>query len=168
MHSRDLLLIMRRWEQSGQGEGGTDNLDDDEEQHEERWEEVALSDGAVSDRNLGSLSGQPARALQSRGAFLNRKPAYLLYFWDIANSHQLLCLSQQCLSDVTGASDAASAMPSSHQRKRRRGQEDDDNDTNSEASYHTFLEGLNEIAELQRQSTLDWADDRQHERQLQT
>jgi hypothetical protein len=36
MHSRDLLLIMRRWEQSGQGEGGTDNLDDDEEQHEER------------------------------------------------------------------------------------------------------------------------------------
>jgi hypothetical protein len=64
-------------------------------------------------------------------------------------------LSQQCLSDVTGASDAASAMPSSHQRKRRRGQEDDDNDTNSEASYHTFLEGLNEIAELQRQSTLD-------------
>jgi hypothetical protein len=28
---RDLLLIMRRWEQSGQGEGGRDNSDDDKE-----------------------------------------------------------------------------------------------------------------------------------------
>ena len=166
---RDLLQIMRRWEQSGQGEGGRDNSDDDEEQHEERWEEVTLSaGGAASDRNLGSLSGRPARALQSRAAFLNGKPAYLLYFWEVADSHQLLCLSLQCLSNGAGASDAASAMPSSHQCKRRRGREDDDNDTNSEASLCTFLEGLNEIAESQRQSTLNRANDRQHERQLQT
>jgi hypothetical protein len=42
------------------------------------------------------------------------------------------------------------------------------NDTDSEASLRTFLEGLNEIAESQRQSTLNRANDRQHERQLQT
>jgi hypothetical protein len=167
---RDLLLIMRRWEQSGQGEGGRDNSDDDEERHEEHREEgQALSaDAAVADRSLGSLSGRPARALQSRAAFLNGKPPYLLYFWEVADTHQLLCSSLQCLNNATGASDAASAAPSSHQRKRRRGQEDDDTDTNSEASYRTFLKGLNNIAESQRQSTIDRANDRQHERQLQT
>ena len=58
-------------------------------------------------------------------------------------------------------------MSSSHKRKRRRGQEDD-NDTNLEPSYGTYLEGLNEIAESQRQLTLNRAHDRQHERQLQT
>ena len=168
---QDLLLIMRRWEQSGQGEGGRDNSEgEDEERPEEpSGDDASLSSsaGAASDRNLGSLSGRPARALLSRAAFLNGKPAYLLYFWEIADRHQLLRSSLQCLSNGTGASDAASAMPSSHQRKRRRGQEDDI-DTNSEASYRTFLEGLNELAESQRQSTHDRAKDKQHERQLQT
>ena len=166
---RDLLLIMRRWEQSGQGEGGTENSDADEEGHEEQRAEGALSAGAATaDRSLGSLSGRSARALQSRAAFLNGKPAYLIYFWEVADTHQLLRSSLQCLNNGTGASDAASAAPSSHQRKRRRGHEDDDTDTNSEASYRTFLEGLNEVAESQRQSTLDRANDRRHERQLQT
>jgi hypothetical protein len=118
---RDLLLTMRRWEQSRQGEGEREGSDDDEEQHEERWDEVTLSAGVASDRNLGSLRGRPARALQSRAAFLNGKPAYLLYLWEVADSHQLLCLSLQCLSNGSGASDAASAMPSSHHSKRRHG-----------------------------------------------
>lgn len=171
---RDLLLIMRRWEQSGQGEGGRDNSDDDddgdEERHEEHREEgrSLSADAAAADRSLGSLRGRPARALQSRAAFLNGKPAYLLYFWEVADTHQLLRSSLQCLTNGTGASDAASAAPSSHQRKRRRGREDDDTDANSEASYRTFLDGLNKIAESQHQSTIDRANDRQHERQLQT
>ena len=33
---RDLLLIMRRWEQSGQGEGGTENSDADNGRREPR------------------------------------------------------------------------------------------------------------------------------------
>jgi hypothetical protein len=76
---RDLLLIMKRWEQSGQGGGGRDNSDDDDdgdkERHEEHREEGrALSaDAAAGDRSLGSLSRRPARALQSRAAFLNSK-----------------------------------------------------------------------------------------------
>ena len=171
---RELLLIMRRWEQSRQREGGRDNSDDDDEErleeHREDERGALSADAAAADRSLGSLSGRPARALQSRAAFLNGKPAYLLYFWEVADTHQLLRSSLQCLNNGTGASDAASAAPSSHQRKRRRGQEEDEdyNDTNSEASYRTFLDGLNEIAESQRQSTLDRANDRQHEQQLQT
>ena len=61
-----LLRIIQRWEQSGQGEGGRDN-DVDAEKDEE--------DEASVDRIIGSLSGRPARALQSRAAFLNGKPS---------------------------------------------------------------------------------------------
>lgn len=35
---------------------------------------------------LGSLSGRSAGALQTRAAFLNSSPSYLLYFWEIADA----------------------------------------------------------------------------------
>ena len=60
--------------------------------------------------NIGTLRGRPARALQSRAAFLNGRPSYLLYFWEVADTHQLLQSSLQRLSNHTGASDASQAQ----------------------------------------------------------
>jgi hypothetical protein len=49
----------------------------------------------------GSLVERPARALHTRAAFLNGRPSYLLYFWEVTDRHQLLQSDLQRLSDGT-------------------------------------------------------------------
>ena len=89
-----LLQIMTRWEQSGQGEGGQENEDAKElaDQNDASFTTsiATTADGNSPDKTIGSLSGRPARALQSRAAYLNGRPSYQLYFWEIADQHQLL------------------------------------------------------------------------------
>jgi hypothetical protein len=139
----DLLQIITSLEQSGQGEGGYDG----EEDQEQEQQEGALSPDANNDdddndsqhhsterRKIGSLDRRPARALQTRAAFLNGRPSYVLYFWEVADSHQLLNSSLNRLSKSTGASHASCAVstaPStsstgSHRCKQR--QQDDSPD----------------------------------------
>ena len=133
----DLLRIISRWEQSGQGEGGMDEVDDENAG-------ISLScTSSVSEDNGGqyqhsSLARRPARALQTRAAFLNGRPSYLLYFWEVADRHQLLQSSLKCLSNGIAACDASCAVstaPSSDgassrgRRNRKCGRQDDtDND----------------------------------------
>jgi hypothetical protein len=52
------------------------------------------------------LSGRPAPACHCKivASFLNGKPSYLLYFWELADAHQLLQSSLQRLNSSTGAS----------------------------------------------------------------
>ena len=142
-----LLRIIQRWEQSGQGEGGRDNDVDAEEDEE---------DEASVDRMIGSLSGRPARALQSRAAFLNGKPSYVLYFWEIANCHQLLQSSLQQLSNSTGASDASCAPSvssnSSCRARRRREREEDIQDESrhrdeEDALLHPLVESIKDFVD---------------------
>ena len=102
----DLLRIISRWEQSGQGEGGRDQEDDDNEEQEDAstydaneeeeqgfgGEQPVLDDNVLfmtsqtspasaidafprRRANIGTLGGRPARALQSRAAFLNGRPS---------------------------------------------------------------------------------------------
>jgi hypothetical protein len=104
-----LLRIIARWEQSGQGEGGRDNDADTEEEDAKEASSTISTDNDFHDRMIGSLSGRPACALQSRAAFLNGQPLHLLYFWEIADRHQLLQSSLQQLRSSTGASDASLA-----------------------------------------------------------
>ena len=89
-----LLQIMTRCEQSGQGEGGQENEDAEElaDQNDASFTTsiATTADGNSPDKTIGSLSGRPARALQSRAAYLNGRPSYQLYFWEIADQHQLL------------------------------------------------------------------------------
>ena len=49
--------------------------------------------------HMDALVRRPARALETRAAFLNGRPPYLLYFWEVADCHQLLQSSLQRLSD---------------------------------------------------------------------
>ena len=123
-----LLCIITRWEQSGQGEGGRDPEEIEQHHDEEQGSEYDIIESVVDDNTSlcaeegqesirgggsvlgGLLSGRPARALQSRASFLNGKPSYLLYFWEVADTHQLLQESSlQRLNSNTGASDASFA-----------------------------------------------------------
>ena len=79
---------------------------------------------------MGSLSHRPARALQSRSAFLGGRPSYVLYYWEVVDSHQLLQSSLQRLTSNAGAANA-SVAPSAVSRtgsRTSRGRRDDDRD----------------------------------------
>jgi hypothetical protein len=46
--------------------------------------------------------------VSSRADFLNGRPPYTLYFWELADEHQILRNSIQRLDNNSGASDASS------------------------------------------------------------
>ena len=125
----DLLKIIPKWEQSGQGEGGRDNEQEEQNNdgNEQQLEDDSLSTSitSVASNNssrqqsgtssvssptaLGSLSHRPACALQSRSSFLGGRPSYVLYYWEIVDSHQLLQSSLQRLTSNAGAANASAA-----------------------------------------------------------
>jgi hypothetical protein len=123
-------------------------------------------------RKIGSLDRQPACALQTRAAFLNGRPSYGLYFWEVADGYQLLNLSLQQLSNSTSASDASCAVstaPStssagSHRHKYR---QQDDSPDYDELVLCPLVQSIQELAQSQRQLVVDRSDDRRHERRLQ-
>jgi hypothetical protein len=171
-----LLRIITRWEQSGQGEGGREN-EDAEEPDQDDAASFATSiatqpavDGNSPDKAIGSLLGRPARALQSRAAFLNGRPSYLLYFWEIADQHQLLQSSLQRLNNGTGASDASgapSANSMSNSNRRRRSHDSSENNQHEEqASLAPLVESIKELAECQRELVFDRREDRRHELEI--
>jgi hypothetical protein len=117
----NLLRIIQNWERSGQGEGGRHDHSDELEGPDEDF--IILDTTA---ERFGSLSSRPICALQNRAAFLCGKPSYLLYFWELADRHQLLQSALQRLDEDVAASDASSApSASSHGGTRRRRREDD-------------------------------------------
>ncbi len=58
---------------------------------------------------FGSLRQRPAWALDSRAAFLRGMPSYVLFYWEVAESQQLMSSCLQRLSYHANASDASSA-----------------------------------------------------------
>ena len=127
-----LLTIIKNWEASGQGDGGMDReqgeedensggvdreLDGRGEQELDNENAEATMDEIGNDNNndsssmaptFGSLRQRPARSLDSRAAFLRGMPSYILYYWEVADSQQLLSLSLQQLSNHANAADASS------------------------------------------------------------
>jgi hypothetical protein len=88
MHAM-LTRMIDRWEQSGNGDGG---MLDTEENPE-----------------FGSLDNRTLEALHNRATFLpGGKNSYLLIFWDLSEGHQLLASSLQRLDKSVGASDTSS------------------------------------------------------------
>ena len=174
----DLLRIITRWEQSGQGEGGMDTTEDEHQHQVAALEEDTVSllgsVGYADDSqagNLGSLGGRTARALQSRASFLNGRPSYLLYFWEIADQHQLLQSSLQRLNSTTGASDtscapstsANSTTGSSRARRRRQNSRFDDEDP---SLVLPLVHSIQELTECQRQLVSDRGEARRHDQML--
>ena len=160
-------------------------MDNDEDGHQEQYEDDmsdASSPSAASNEaspssaraNMGCLSGRPSRALQSCAAFLNGRPSYLLYFWEVADSHQLLVSSLQRLSSSTGATDASSAPSalsgarsvsiSGGSRRRYQGRDDDERE---ERLFAPLFNSIKDLADCQRSMLNERSEDRQRERQLQ-
>lgn len=131
-----LLNMMTHWERSRQGEGGWDPETDNPSQEHEGGaagnDSGNMSCSTVSS-GLGKLAGRPARALNMQHAFLNGKPSYQLFFWDVVDSEQLLTLSLQRLNYTAGATDGSSAPSvmtrASSSGGSRRGNDSDDDTT---------------------------------------
>jgi hypothetical protein len=137
----DLLKIIPKWEQSGQGEGGRDNEQDEqsnEDEQQEQQEDDSLSTSITSlasnnsssrrqsstssllspSNAMGSLSHRPARALQSRSSFLGGRPSYVL----LVLLGDCGCSSLQRLTsnaDAANASAAPSTVSSTGSRTPR-------------------------------------------------
>ena len=161
----DLVRIVSNWETSGQGDGGRDN-------HEESpvdMDTTSFSSGE-DEPSYGALCNRPPRALDTRAAFLNGSPSFLLYFWELANTHQLLASALQQLNDTSGATSASSAPVVSSSRSRSitssggsraTGGSHGRQQRDEEAS---LAKSLQHIADSQDRMLLDHDIDRDHER----
>jgi hypothetical protein len=127
--------------------------------------------------NMGSLSGRPSCSLQSCAAFLNGRPSYLLYFWEVADAHQLLTSSLQRLSSSTGATDASSApsalsaarsVSSSGDsgRRQQQGRNATDEDEREERLFVPLVNSIKDLADYQRDMLNARSEDRNLERAL--
>lgn len=174
----DLIRIITRWEQSGQGEGGREVEEEEEATptNDDASSSLTSQGGDDETRNIGALSGRPPRALQTRASFLNGRPSYLLYFWEIADTHQVLQSSLQRLNNSAGASDASRAPISSAsnsagssravRRRQQQQQELDDQQHASSSLLIPLVDSIKELAECQRQMIFERVEDRNHERDL--
>jgi hypothetical protein len=118
-----LLRIIQYWEESGQGDGGRRRFVDTEEVvdivsrgGEEAPLEIEIPDGVC----WGALDGRTQEALDNRGNFLQGQPSWYLYFWELADSFQLLNSTVQRLSGSVGAADGSVASCTFSNRKKKR------------------------------------------------
>ena len=173
----DLLRIISNWEMSGQGDGGRENEDAPVDDEDGRSLSVTSPTSIDIDEMPpaaigGNLCNRPPRALDNRAAFLNGRPPYLLYFWEVADTHQLLASSLQRLSNHAGAASALSPPVVSSSRRssltssggssrgvRRHPERQDDN------VMAPFVNSLQALAASQQELLVDRARDRQHERE---
>jgi hypothetical protein len=61
-------------------------MDDDEEEEEDSSFQNSAVDND-SREHIRTPAGRSPRALRNRVAFLNGRPSYLLYFWEMADRH---------------------------------------------------------------------------------
>jgi hypothetical protein len=82
----DLVQIISNWETIRQGDGGQDN-------HEESAVDMVTPASFLSGEeqpSYGGLRNPPPQSIDTRAAFLNGSPSYLLYFWELADTSQLI------------------------------------------------------------------------------
>lgn len=96
----NLLRMIDQWEQSGQGDGG--RIPESDCDRPSGW---------------GKLEGRTQEALDNRANFLGGAPSWYLYFWELADTYQLLVSTLQRLSDTVGAP-SANATPTVSRGRR--------------------------------------------------
>ena len=119
-----LLGIISRWETSGQGDGGRHNEENDDNNDDTNEEdnndsvpgsipvcvsvpgsESRVERGVHGEKDgWGGLDGRPQFALDSRENFLLGNPSWYLYFWEMADTYQLLDSTMQRLNIRVGLS----------------------------------------------------------------
>ena len=119
MHTK-LVRIISNWERSGQGEGG---------HHGEEGNNIDRSflprvPRTQDDPECGVLTDCTDVALSRRQEFLGGAATYNLYFWEIADEHQLLATTIQKFKNGSGAEDGADVPLSlGRQPLQRRGRD---------------------------------------------
>jgi hypothetical protein len=137
-----LLRMITGWEQSGQGDGGRRNFLDSEQAIESfengndiPIEIVAITGGSVP---FGGLEGRSQEALDNRANFLGSNPSWYLYFWEVADTFQLLDSVVQRIANAVGAADGSTpisiATTLSRKKKRRLSE---DLESNNDSSLDT-------------------------------
>lgn len=142
-----LLRMIQNWEESGQGDGGRRRIIDTEELVEEvtRGEELPTEISIHSEINWGALEGRTQEALDNRANFLQGQPSWYLYFWELADSFQLLASTVQRLSTDVGAAGGSVAAVSSHRKDKKRRHSDVDSsngDSFDTKHFNLLLERL--------------------------
>jgi hypothetical protein len=148
MHT-DLKRIIGRWDQSGQGDGGRHASNDE---NSENSGVSGSEEGDVAPVPFGALRNRPAHALSCRPSFLGGRPLYLLYFWEVADSHQLLQTMLQRIDASAAASDASSVPTSvtygtTPSSTRRRLHTNNDSATTNNRDILTLSRSIQELNE---------------------
>jgi len=151
-----LIRMIKKWERSGQGDGGRDNYNEEDRSSNNNDEEDRSSAGVEIDPDkltsgaLGKLESRSQFAMDSRQNFLSdgkhgKLNPWYLYFWELADKYELLASTVTELSAGVGAVDA-NAVPAAittggydssaskrkrTPRRRRRGSRKKDDDSAS-------------------------------------
>jgi hypothetical protein len=141
-----LLCMITAWEQSGQGDGGRRNFLNSEQVIEafENGDDIPIEIVAISAGNVpfGGLEGQTQEALDIQANFLGGNLSRYLYFWELADTFQLLDSAVQRIANAVGAADGSTALStatmSSHKKKRRLSEDLESNNSwlDTEQIYH--------------------------------
>ncbi len=117
----NLLQIITQWEQNGQGEGGMNSQETEKKMMEVTNDDESLATDNELPRgdNIGGLCGRLPWAQQSCASFLNGRPLYSLYFWEVADAHQILQSSLQRVNNTVGAANSSCAPSTVSSAKRR-------------------------------------------------
>ncbi len=121
--------------------------------------------------NNGALTGRPAGTLNMRYSFLYGKPSYLLYYWEVADTHQLLVLSLQRLNNATGATDGSSTPSAtmgtlSASDGSSRSHRLSSADNQQERVLALLAQSITFLADCHRQMLDARAQDREHEKEV--
>ena len=130
---------------------------------------------------FGRLMQRPARVLDSRAAFLNGMPLYILYYWEVVESQPLLSTCLQRLSNHANVSDTSSAAlvlrrggtasvrssvtssgESSRSGSRKRNTDKTDDDERSITTENWLVPSLQDLVDSQQSLLSDRARDREH------
>ena len=127
-----LKHVIESWEISGQGDGGHINVDFDNKALDYSEEMNDLDQVNDSKEEFGSLRNHSQAALDLGKNFVYGK-TYLLYLWQMLNTHDLLHSSMQILNSSTGSRNASYGVPSVVGQKHRFSKDDN--------SMTNFLKG---------------------------
>lgn len=146
-----LIRLITDWERSGQGEGGHANVAGEDIDFEAIPTVSTIPDAVYeqNDAEFGSLCNRSRPALACRRNFLNGKPSYLLYFWELMEKHQLLSSTVQRLDDSFAATDANS-VPTVRSSSSKRARRSSDEDVEALQSVSSAIVGLAKQQALDR------------------
>jgi hypothetical protein len=111
-----LIRMIKKWERSGQGDGGRDNEEDEDLEDGGGSSAAPTADPEnLTSLALGKLEGRSQFAMDSRQNFLSdgkygKLNPWYLYFWELADKYDLLASTVTELSSAVGAVDA-NAVP---------------------------------------------------------